>query len=209
MIKTNPLKILLVLVLMTGIPSCDKDCDCCDIDGPVYYSARIIDFYIDRIDKQVAPTQWERYTTGDTVNANGDIVIYLDSFNEQIAFHRKRSTNYSFINSAYACSPAYLPVTEQEFVNLTITSNQDYDSAHPAGTDLIDLFVTRGEPSAENNVKMPLSQHLATNSNYFILYAPWIFLNGSPDEISKHIFSFELELSDTTFTFQTRELILK
>lgn len=194
---------------MTGIPSCEDDCMCCDLEGQGYYDARIVDFQVDRIDKRVAPNKLRPYLQGDTVDADGDIVIYFDSYFERIALNMSSPTGGLFINTAYACTPAYLPRTEQKFVKLTITSTEDYDPDHPAGTDLIDLFVTRGEQVGTNDQKMPLTQHLAMNSDFFIHSPPWVFLNKNPEHVTKHIFMFELELSDTTFTFQTPEIILK
>ena len=205
--QINFFKLILLSIFITGIPSC-QDEDCGDLGGPYYYDVRIIDFQLGMIEKQVAPREWQPYQQGDTVNAN-DLVIYLSSYNEQIAFHEPTIRGGLFINSAYACSPVSLPRTDQEFVSLNITSTEDYDADHPAGSDLIDLFVTRGEQGGVNNQKIPLSQHLATNSDYFILNAPTIFLSKSPDSKSTHTFKFELVLSDTTFNFQTPEVILK
>ena len=201
-------KLILLAIFITGIPSCQDEDMCGDLGGPYIYDARIIDFQVEIIEKQVAPTEWQPYQQGETVNAN-ELVIYLKSYNEQIAFHERTIRGGLFMNSAYACSPARVPRTDQEFVSLTITSTEDYDTDHPAGSDLIELFLTRGEQDGVNDPKMPLSQHLAMNSDYFILNPPTLFLSKSPDNISTHTFKFELELSDTTFNFQTPEVILK
>ncbi|HSI75425.1 MAG TPA: hypothetical protein VK957_06010, partial [Lunatimonas sp.] len=106
------------------------------------------------------------------------------------------------------CTPAQMPRTDQILTNLKITSTEDFDGHHPAGSDLIDLFDISGRSSA-NNQKSPLSQYLVGSSDDFIISAPLLFLNKNPENISAHVFQFQLELSDTTFHFQTPELILK
>ena len=207
--QTNFIKLFLLSIFIIGIPSCEEDCICCDLKGPYHFDAKIVNFEVEGIDKQVAPSFWEPYRQGDTVNATGELAIHLKSFIQQIAFQKNSIKGGLFMNSAYACSPVNEPRIVQEFVSLRITSTEDYDVNYPAGSDLIDLFVAIGEQDSVNKQKIPLAQHLATNFDYFILRAPWLFLNKNPDSISTHIFKFELVLSDTTFNFQTPEIILK
>lgn len=204
-------KIALLSIFICGIPSCEEDCNCCDLDGPTYYQARIVNFEVERVDKQIAPQDWEAYRTGDTVKAQGDLLIYLRSYAERVAFFKSpsRAEGGLMLPSAYACSPVYLPKTDQKFLRLSITSSQDYDQDHPAGADLMDLFMSSGEPERHTNQRLPLAQHLSENSDYFILQAPRLYLNKSPDLPSRHVFQFSLELSDTTFSFQSPELILR
>jgi len=204
----NLFKLTLFAVFITGIPSCTKDDDCSDLKGPVYYNAKVIDFRVGRIDKRGGPNGWTYYFSSDTVNANGDLIIYLRSENERLAYQNNATKGGLFINTAYACEPNYRPRTNQDFVSLTITSTENYDADHPAGSNLIDLFVTNGE----NGVDQPntaLTQHLASNSDYFIVSPSYVKFNKSPDNISRHTLIFELVLSDTTFNFQTAELTLK
>lgn len=206
--KNTFARLLFLIIFIFGIPSCKKDCDCCDLE-PSYFNARISDFEVKRVERQVSSADWEPYQQGDTVNANGDLVIYFQSNIERLAFRHRTVNSGLFTHSAYACSPAELPRTKQEFVSLSISSNEDYDDEHPAGSELIDLFFTRGEHDGEHDQKMPLSSHLETNSDYFILHAPWVFLNKNPGKVSTHIFKFELVLSDTTLNFQTPAITLK
>lgn len=165
-------------------------------------------FAVERVDKRVTSTQWAAYLPGDAVNASGDLIIFLKPALDRVVSNKNLSKNGLFINSALACTPAQMPRTDQILTDLKITSTEDFDARHPTGSDLIDLFDITGRSGA-NNKKIPLSQLLVGSSDDFIISAPLLFLNKNPENISPHVFQFQLELSDTTFHFQTPELILK
>ena len=206
--KPHLIKLSLLLFFLIGFPSCEEGCICCEFDGPVHYNAKIVGFVIERVDRRVAASQWGTYLPGDTVNAAGDFAIYLKPDLERVAINKDSKSNGLFVSSAFACSPPYSPRTDQILIDLIITSSENFDAHHPAGSDLIDLFDISGRSSA-NNQKSPLSQYLVGSSDDFIISAPLLFLNKNPENISAHVFQFQLELSDTTFHFQTPELILK
>ncbi|WP_158858756.1 hypothetical protein [Lunatibacter salilacus] len=207
--KPHLIKLILLSFFLIGFPSCEEGCICCEFDGPVRYDARIVGFAVERVDKRVTSTQWAAYLPGDTVNASRDLVIYLKPDLERVVLNNNLSKNGLFVNSAFACTPAQMPRTDQILTNLKITSTEDFNAYHPAGSDLIGLFDISGIRYSAKNQKIPLSQYLAGSRNDFLISAPSLFLNESPENQSTHIFKFQLELSDTTLHFQTPELILK
>lgn len=202
-------KLVLFTLFIFGIPSCQEDCDCCDLEA-VYFAARVVDFDADEVKKQVAPKEWQAYLTGDTINAIGDLSILLRTNFERIVFQKSSGRSVGFVNAAYACTPALNPTTDQGFVSLGITSSADYNENYPAGTDLLDLFTTyTGSCHSGNHEPIALTQYLEMYSQCFILSGTRIYLGSNPSSPSAHTFEFELQLSDTTIHFHSPEIILK
>lgn len=202
-------KILLLSVFLTGIPACERRCDCCPIEGPVYFQALITDYQVAGLQKQISPSHWASYRNGDTIYAAGDLKIQLAAVVEQIALLRAApKQNGLFMTSAYACSPIYLPRSDQRLLALSITSDADYDAAHPAGSDLKDLFESDAPGPSSPTPKISLRQYLDEESDHFLLHEPVLYFRQNPAQPSRHRLQFELQLSDTSFSFQTPPFIL-
>ncbi len=210
----NLFKYFLVTIFITGIPACSLNCDdaaCeCGTGGGCPYVNVTIDDYRATSILYRFNHQWENYN-GNEVYANKRVRINLFSYHNRVAFYKQPKGvrfNGLFTNTAYACSPVEPePLTNQDFLGLTITSNTDYDSLHPTGTDLKDLFITYGKSWEHyydrEPIDTPLVNYLNRHPKHFILHSPPVVLAKSPSQPSEHIFTFELELSDTTFTFDT------
>lgn len=65
-----------------------------------------------------------------------------------------------FFQSAYACSPPDL-YSEEKITDIIITSDEDYDETHPAGTDLRNLF----EVNSRSNGILNIDEYLSIQPN--------------------------------------------
>ena len=88
------------------------------------------------------------YQVTDTTTGNVQLAeIDSDTLNfDQYAIYLKfgiatyyAGTGFNWFSAAYACSPVE-PTTDETIDGIRITSDKDFDPAHPAGSDLSDLF---------------------------------------------------------------------
>jgi len=153
-------KILLTLFLTIGFffPSCivsdDDDCNCggsrfFDVEG-----LEILSFKDDSRSSINLP--------GETISLatyGGLYIDYLARYHAQLT--PKRDWSFSLMNTAYACSciVGFDGSKEEELVSFSITTLNDFDNDHLAGSDIVDLFDVRGTFFSEENES--LSDYLA------------------------------------------------
>lgn len=204
------LKVLLVSVMVIGIPSCSDiifdDCMCCDLEGG-NFNAEVEVYGFEPLRVQFIKNHaWTNYQIGEIASGDHGLSFGIHPFLKEIVSLPVYKSGSWFVTSAYACSPAYSYHTSQQLVDVKITSTSDYDLEHPAGTNLIEYFKVRA--SADIN-EIPLSEFLGTYPNEFILQGSQLFLSKSPESIGKHSFTFEIELSNTTFRLSSIEMLIE
>ena len=102
---------------------------------------------------------------------------------------------FSFISSAYACSPIEVPVLVNKLTNLKVVSNNDYNDSLPAGYDIQSLFTSSGQTL--------YSVFSNSVGNEFGLRFP-------PAKKSIHQFKFEFEYDDTlSFSAELPALLIE
>ena len=93
-----------------------------------------------------------KFEPGDSLSArpdllpiNDDTLLYSD-FSIQMRPHKEgyfssyeRGSSFSFVPSAYACSPP-IPSTDEAIKDMQIYSDKDFNSEYAAGDDLAGLF---------------------------------------------------------------------
>ena len=124
------------------------------------------------------------YTTNDTLESMdsvkaSDLTIHVNLKRE--LFSCKAETGFSFIQPAMAYKPVVHTVYYDTIKRITIFSDQDFDSAHPAGTLLNDLF----------QIPDPYPSLVYSEQNFDHHY----FLSKAPDTETYHRFSVKVEIS--------------
>lgn len=84
---------------------------------------------------------------------------------------KNQLTNLSIISSAQACSPA-LPITNEIISMLNITSSDDFDATHPAGSNLNELFTVVYTNGNGAKTDFYLNGIKTYNVNEFVAAAP-------------------------------------
>lgn len=102
--------------------------------------------------------------TKDSVNYQ-DFALDINTITQMVS-SEKKTFNFGLIQQAYACEPA-IPIILESIIELEITSDQEYDKDHPAGSNLADLF--------EISILDQINQ--VTNSGFMDLTA---FLQNDP-----------------------------
>lgn len=200
-------KIILALLFVTGFPACEKNRSgslCPDGLTPSISKVRIVAYKISEINYMVGKEM--RPYNGQEVSAKDSLQItLLPQTKDLIGVYIEKTKGFSLVNSAYACEPAHYLRTDQKLVDYTITSTADYDESHPAGTNLIDLFDTYGNTAQKGK----LIDFLASKPQDFLVYSSSLYFNKKPLAPATHTLTFNVELDDTTFVFNSMPLKLK
>lgn len=134
--------------------------------------------------------------TGISVYDSLSIIVYLYEYTGHV------SSGFSFVNQTFACDPA---VYVDNLESLSITSDTDYDAAHPAGTDLKDIFLFNHEAYSNMKTFETLLQRDSelNNSKLFLLF------NTAPATTATHTLSISLTVQDgDTFYGEVRDLVI-
>ncbi len=193
----NTIKLLLGLVLFFGIPSCEKS----PCTGATTYNAKITNIKTDIVNKRIGES-WVNYN-GESISPEDSFSIYFQIDYRQIA--QRKTKEISFSNNLFACEPAYIPLLNQEFKSLTITSNNDFNDDFPKGANLVPIF----ELYSLNGQFFNLLNYLKTNPKEFINNSSRLYFAQNPSKANQHILTFELETTDTILVSQTPILNLK
>ena len=107
------------------------------------------------------------------------------------------AVNFNIIKSCYANIFTYIP--EGEIKSIDIYSDADYDSLHPAGTSLNDIFIIYSRNQVPNIKK------IISETQFPIITYEWFSLsidnNFSPDSLRLHQFTvIYKEVDGTTIT---------
>lgn len=121
---------------MIGLISC---IDC----GPFNDQWRVYDLRWHNAKAVYSDTSYPRLTTytieNDSVLYSNYAIVIVPNLGTYASLKSTPKWNFSFINSAYACSPPD-PKSEETIDSIVILSLNNYDSNHPAGKNLADLF---------------------------------------------------------------------
>jgi len=135
-----------------------------------------------------------KVTSAGTI-ASTNYGIQIQLLTEQITL-KKQQISWGLIQSAYACScmeDDYIP--KEEFSSLKIFSNNDFDDAHPKGTDLSLYFNAKS-----NDTMSSLADYLKSFKDFKfippIIFYEGIFLQVPPKSGKKHRFKVSITLSD-------------
>ena len=142
--KIRTLALTIYLFIGILIPSCDwiNTVDDCDCSGSRYFDVEglQVDAFTD-IDQGilVTPAQQLRLSEFD-----GFYVDYLVDYHACLT--PKADFSLSLMNSAFACSclPGFDGSNTEELLDFTITTINDFDADHLAGSNIIDLFQYQG-----------------------------------------------------------------
>ncbi len=124
-----------LLTLLIGLFSCDT----C---GPFPNKFKVVG--LDWLNYQAvySDTSQMRLSLSEIVNDTVDFEkysIHIKPKQETFFAQNCNRSGFSLIPSAYACDPA-LPHTDETIDSITINAAKDFDTTHPAGSDLSDLF---------------------------------------------------------------------
>lgn len=154
-----------LLFIFSLINSCKKGGGECGNLKPKFYATKMSGETLDSI----YPSQ----------NITDSTVIRYDDLKISISFSGKHyseaKSEFSLISSAYACDPVP-PYSEEKITSITITSDQDFDSLHVAGTDLSDVFLVS---RYSYDTKYTIEKYLKTepkieNLEFTLILAPEI-----------------------------------
>ena len=129
------------------------------------------------------------------------------------SYSRNKINTFSFINSAYACSPAD-PTTDDRIRDIKIFSKRDFNSEYPAGSNLALLFdiIVKPDRSSYRKIKWDLTKYLLTRSIPSRLML--LVLKESPEVTADYTFKIEYyqdgkDLDFFEFTTRTVEIRTK
>jgi len=197
MIMKNIRILLLTLLLSTGflLPSCEKDvtsCDGVDVNAFRYFDIQGIDAFIYK-----DALGFELMTTIDTITFSGKVGLYLDYVAEYHAIvEPSKSTSFSLINSAWACSipvGGYDGSKTEKLVNLSIVTLNDFDEMHLANSSINDLLDYDG--TYDIGEKMPLEDFLANQSENIMYEILTLQLKKAPELNREFRYKVMVELS--------------
>ena len=142
--KIRTLALTIYLFIGILIPSCDwiTTIDDCDCSGSRYFDMEglQVDAFTD-IDQGILVTPAQQLTLSEF---DGFYVDYL--VNYHACLMPKADFSLSLMNSALACSclGGFDGSNTEELVDFTITTINDFNADHLAGSDIIDLFQYEG-----------------------------------------------------------------
>lgn len=113
----------------------------------------------------------------------------------------RRQPTASLFNTAYALTPPICPLMHgrDSIVAYHIFSDKDYDSGHPAGSSLNDIFVAGNVP-----------QDLVDSETINAITTCTFTLNALPVDSGRHVFTVNIvQLDGDTLTLQTPTIHLK
>lgn len=141
-------------------------------------------------------------SSNDAVTSNGiELRVTVDSTN----YFLFESILTSFIKPANACSPAP-PQINQEILDITIISNNDYSVSLPAGSNLNGLFNVVSGVSISEGFPMQLDTYITTNPviSFYGLILQFI---DAPEISGEHIFTITLTTTDSDVFVMTTQAI--
>jgi len=131
-------KTFLILFFLIGgltLQQCKKDCECCFAPVPGFFD--IQDLEISHLNLQRGGLENNTLAFEDYGFLNLNFLV------EYIAHHQEKKLNFSFINSAYGCTPPQ-PGSEgskEEAIELLdIITINNYDENHLAGQSINDIL---------------------------------------------------------------------
>jgi len=146
---------------------------------------------------------------------HSDLTISINSVTQIISSIKEKSktNNFSFISSAYACSPAP-PSTNEKIVDFKISSSSPFNDELAAGNSLKSKFEVVFADSETQYVDYSNNTEVYFNLNRYLeqenVYAGnkiRIKLNEAPKFVDNHIFFIELSLdSGEVFLLETPEI---
>lgn len=153
------LKIIgLTLILITGfiIPGCERNDDCSDVSASYFDVIGIGELiFLNTSRNIIAPSETVAF------DELGRIHIYYDSDYHTMELPG-RDWSFSLIPIAHACSPIVgeKGSETEALVSLSITTLNDFDADHLAGSNINDLFDYHGSDSEILNTAIPLTQFI-------------------------------------------------
>ncbi len=138
------MKRLFAFALLLGLPAAFAACDMVVDDcGPFDNTFEITGFQTEALETEVSGDSLSTHLRltpieGDTVAYDRFAIRMLAQIDTYSA-DAESSPSFSLVRRAYACSPPPL-ASEETIRDIQIYSDQDFDAAHPAGTDLAGLF---------------------------------------------------------------------
>jgi len=132
------IKILLILfVVGLTIETCyeEKFRDDCNCPEGVN-ECSISSFSIDQVDE----VSLSRHPIPESLECRKDFALVLRFYLESTFIAKCKPFNSLFLQSAYACSCYYPCSPKDSIISTRIFSDKDFGEAHPAGTDIAELF---------------------------------------------------------------------
>ena len=112
--------------------------------------------------------------------------------------NREPSRKYAwldfFLNPAYACSFSQHYVTDVPLISINITSDKDFDEAHPAGVSLNDYFNIYHLPEREGLENKSISEFITNSPNTPVEFT--LYISSPPDTDGFHNFSASFVLAN-------------
>ncbi len=193
--------------MMIGLISCEK----C---GPFPDKFKVVGLnwniysavYSDEADEKLILSE----IINDTIDYNL-YSIFITPITETYFAMIQRSNSFGLIKSAYACSPI-IPTTEDKIDSILIISDNDFDSAHPAGTDLSELFniVVNDQTSNIYYEKFKLNDYISTKP--YVPNEMTLILNSPPNLTINFGFTvkyYQNGIDNDYFEFNTDKIVIK
>lgn len=192
----NLVKLVITAILVIGIPSCDP------CEGPLISNYKFKGFETAQVERK-RNNNWTA-TTDDSNNIDS-LRFRLISTLDYARVLKSTKSNFSFIQSSYACDPVIIEKVNKEIIDFSIFSSNDMNKNYPAGSNLNKLFFVGNYYGASDS----LSYCLKRKPNEILLGRQYYYLKQHPDLKGKHSFTFKITLNDTTITKTTEEILIE
>ena len=208
----NKLLILLggfLILNLFGLFSCEDKC------GPFPNRFKIIGLDWVNYKAIYSDTADTRLLLSDIENDSVDhdkYAILIAPKQETYYAQNTQKLHFSFIQSAYACSPP-IPETDEKIDSIVILSESDFNLNHPSGNDLSDLFdiVVLDHANGIYHEKFDLNDYLSTNPN--VPSELTLILKEQPDLTTDFEFLvkyYQNGIDDNDFfEFTTKKIVIK
>ncbi|MDR2928171.1 MAG: DUF5034 domain-containing protein [Cytophagaceae bacterium] len=198
---------ILLISFITALiaESCDLGAKC---DALTYYDCNFKSLYLwqaenlgsDQAPAQVEPRRVLRENYGIYMSFEMNIEVREVQPVEQTA--KRQRTESLFIQSAYAVAPECDFYTQKDTIEyIQIFSDRDFDTSHPAGSDITDCFYATEHYTSENNVSVNdyLNELVKYYSRVDITWPVGVSLYcmpKTPPDAGEYTFTVVAQLSD-------------
>ncbi|MEO0470330.1 MAG: hypothetical protein AAF206_11955 [Bacteroidota bacterium] len=190
--------ILLIFILMTGffLPACMVKDSCDGVTFLNFFDVKGLDIFAVTDARGFDPENGSEVMPNDSIPFDSLERIYIDY---QVDYLAENQANWSFslIPAAYACSfiPGGSGSKEEGLVSFKITTLNDFDTAHPANSSIIDLFDYYGSYYEPRQTPITLSSFLNTQNENLTEEDLALRLNKAPELNPEFKIKVRMELS--------------
>jgi len=199
-----------LFTILMGLLSCVPKCG----PFPDKFKLNKIDWYVCRsvyYDTANINYKLEHFSIIDSSVIYNEYSVLMTMTPETYYSTIQRTNSISLYNSVYACSPID-PTTDEKIDSISIYCDKDFDTEHPTGKNIADLFdvVVVDEVNNIYNQKFTLKDYL--DPKPFVPSQMTLILKSPPDKTSEFEFTikyYQDGIDYDYFEYKTNKIVIK